>query len=124
MEESELQRTLRSSLEKVTNLPSHSHDAVEKAAARLEDYRYSPMLLIPVNDFIRLTKEELIEEMQRTVDLKESDMREMGFPDGADLTTKKDQQLNLLVHHFSLLSRLRDDEPEAWDEITELYEDD
>lgn len=124
MVESELKQTFKSSIETVNSLPSHPRETIEKTAARLDDYEYSPTLLIPVEDFTRLTKEELIEEMKRTVDLSESDMREVGFTDGADLITKKDQQLNLLVHHFSLLSRLRNDEPEAWDEVTELYEDD
>jgi hypothetical protein len=124
MEEKELQQTLNSSVETVHNLPFHSRDIIESTAKRLEDYRYSPILLIPVDNFIRLTREELIDEMKRTVDLSEAEMRDLGFTDGADLTTKKDQQLNLLVHHFSLLSRLRNDEPEAWDEVEELYEDD
>jgi hypothetical protein len=32
--------------------------------------------------------------------------------------------LNLLLYHYRLLRRLRDDEPEAWDEVNELMEDD
>lgn len=124
MEESQLQQTLESSVETVRNLPAHSREIVEKTAERLDDYKYSPILLIPADNFTRLTKEGIIDEMKRIVDLSDSEMRDMGFIDGADLTTKKDQQLNLLVHHYSLLSRLRNDEPEAWDEVTELYEDD
>ena len=124
MEESELHQTLAAAIETVQDLPSHSGDTIEKTAGRLEDYRYSPILLIPVDNFLRLTKEDLIAEMKRTVELSESEMRDRGFTNGADLTTKKDQQLNLLTHHFALLSRLRDDEPEAWDEVSELFEDD
>ena len=124
MEASEMQQTLEESIEAVRKFPSHSRDTIEKTARRLDDYRYSPILLIPVDNFTRLTKEELREEIQRTAELSESEMQDMGFAEGADFITKKDQQLNLLVHHFSLLSRLRNDEPEAWDEVSELFEDD
>ena len=74
--------------------------------------------------FIRFTKDDLVREMQRTVNLDEEEMRAHGFTDSADLEARKAQQLSLLRYSFSLLSRLRDDEPEAWNEVTELYQDD
>ena len=32
--------------------------------------------------------------------------------------------MKIMLYHFKLLTRLRKNEPEAWDEVNELYEED
>ncbi|MFP3960148.1 MAG: hypothetical protein ACLFUM_06300 [Spirochaetaceae bacterium] len=124
MQTSELKQTLEESIRRVEQLPSHSPDTIESTARRLEETGYAPILLLPVDGFFRLTKGGLIAELKRTAELEDQEMRRFGFADGTDFDTKREQQIRLLVSHFTLLSRLRNDQPEAWDEVTELYEED
>lgn len=124
MDNVSLQKTLEASVRAVQRLPSHGPDTIKATARRLEKIGYSPILIIPVQDFVRLTKGDLIQEMERTVSLDKGEMRALGFSDDADHDAKKAQQLSLLRYFFSLLSRLRDDDPEAWHEVSELYQDD
>ena len=82
------------------------------------------MLIIPVENFIRYTKDDVIREMKKTTSLDESEMAALGFTDGSEHDARKAQQLSLLKYFFSLITRLRDDDPEAWNEVSELYQDD
>lgn len=119
-----LQQTLEASLDAVQRLPSHSPETIEATARRLEKIGYSPMLIIPVEDVLRVTKDDMIREVKRTASLDPGDMAALGFTEDSDLDAKKAQQLSLLRYLFALLSRLRSDDPEAWDEVSELYQED
>ncbi|HKL22090.1 MAG TPA: hypothetical protein VJ904_09805 [Tichowtungia sp.] len=44
--------------------------------------------------------------------------------DLAEKPKTTEQHLNLLFYHYALLQRLRRNQPEAWDEVNELMEDD
>jgi hypothetical protein len=124
MDNANLQQTLDASVRAVEQLPSHSPETIEATAQRLEKIGYSPMLIIPVENVARFAKDDMIREMQRTARLDQSDMAALGFTEDSDLDARKTQQLNLLRYHFALLSRLRSDDPEAWNEVSELYQDD
>ena len=54
----------------------------------------------------------------------EQELQEQGVEIQQDIQEIKLEQIGLLVHHFKLLCRLRQDDPEAWDEVDELYGDD
>lgn len=86
-----------------------SADQIQQAAERLDAMNYQPILLIEPEDFLHITKDQLI-----------SFIREKA-QNNNELT---EQHLNLLVYQYRLLQRLRRDEPEAWDEVNELMEDD
>ncbi len=124
MESANLQQTFDASARAVEQLPSHSPETIDATARRLEKIGYSPMLIMPVENVTRFTKDDMIREMKRTVNLDKGDMAALGFTEDSDLDAKKTQQLNLLRYLFALLSRLRSDDPEAWNEVSELYQDD
>ena len=86
-------------------------EQIEQAAKRLEKIGYQPMLIAAPPDFLRITKTRLLAFINDLV----------ANPGETELT---EQHLNLLLHHYRLLQRLRRDEPEAWDEISELMEED
>ncbi|MFO7780423.1 MAG: hypothetical protein R6W94_02220 [Spirochaetia bacterium] len=124
MDSANLQQTLDASVRAVEQLPSYSPKTIEATAQRLEKIGYSPMLIMPVENVSRFTKDDMIREMKRTVSLDKSNMAALGFTEESHLDAKKAQQLNLLRYLFALLSRLRSDDPEAWNEVSELYQDD
>lgn len=88
-----------------------SNDQIEKTAHRLESITYQPMLIVEPPDFLRITKDRLLAFIDDLV----------ANPGETELT---EQHLNLLLHHYKLLQRLRRDDPDAWDDISELMEED
>lgn len=97
---------------------------IEKTASRLEGMNFSPTLLFPIQNFLRITRNRLLEEFDHTCSLERSELLEMGMPEKEDEELYKDKQLSLMAYWYNLLNQLRRDVPEAWDEINELYEDD
>ena len=86
-------------------------EQIEQAAQRLEKLDYQPMLIVEPPDFLRITKDRLLAFID---DLTAN-------PGEKQLT---EPHLNLLLHQYKLLQRLRRDDPEAWDQISELMEED
>jgi hypothetical protein len=96
-------------LHKIETLPPDAAPAeIEETARELRAMNYQPTLLNEVPDFFHMTKSSLI---QQVVDV-------------AGRTDATEQHLNLLLYHYTLLQRLRCNEPQAWDEVNELMEDD
>jgi hypothetical protein len=56
--------------------------------------------------------------------LKEKDLAGIRLAQEIPADELKRKNIDILVSQFLLLERLRAGEPEAWDEIHELYEDD
>jgi hypothetical protein len=97
---------------------------IQQAAKRLEDLHFTPTLILPVTRFLYFSKTDLLEEIDRVAALTEQEIHEQGVALKRDLQEIKLEQIGMLVYHFKLLTRLRQDQPEAWDEIDELYGDD
>ncbi len=96
-------------LHKIEVLPPDAAPAeIEQTAAELQAMNYQPTLLNEVPDFFHMTKPRLV---QLVVDVA-------GRPEATE------QHLSLLLYHYTLLQRLRRNEPQAWDEVNELMEDD
>lgn len=83
--------------------------AIEQTVDRLNAMNYQPLLLTDTPQFLTFTTSGLREYIQQLTQTQK------------DLS---EQHLSLLLYHYKLLQRLRRDEPEAWDEINELMEDD
>jgi hypothetical protein len=97
---------------------------IQQTAARLETLHFVPTLMLPVPCFLYFSKADLLEEIERVAALSEQDIHAQGIEIEQEAHEIKLEQIGLLVYHFKLLSRLRMDEPKAWDEIDELYGDD
>ena len=95
--------------------------SIELTVKRLTTLHFSPTLIFPTDNFLHFSKQDVLKEIDRVVELSAEE---------ADLDPKKDlnelklEHIGLLVYHFKQLLRLRRDDPEAWDEIGELYEED
>ncbi len=92
-------------------LPVDAEPSVIAETARvLRGMNYSPTLLLEVPGFLEFTKQNLLAELARTRSLPASEINQ--------------KQCELLVYHYELLQRLRRNDPEAWDVVNELFEDD
>ena len=99
-------------------------DRIQHTAKRLEGLHFEPTLILPAKNFTSLSKADILSEIDRVANLSEQDMRALGVHIRQDIQETKLEQIGLLVYHFTLLTRLRQDDPQAWDEIDELYGDD
>jgi len=99
-------------------------DRIEFTAQTLEGKSYEPVLLLRTPGFLRMGRNELEKEIERVRSLSDEEMMAAGFSASADFAEFKAKHLQLLVYHYNLLCRLRNDDPSAWDMINELYEDD
>jgi trans-2-enoyl-CoA reductase len=101
-----------------------SADVIESTASRLEGMSYEPVLLLKTPCFLRMARKDLEAEIQRVNEMTTQEMMAEGFAANANFNEFKAKHLQLLVYHYNLLCRLRNDDPAAWDTINELYEDD
>ena len=98
--------------------------SVEVAANALRSMSYSPTLLFDTPQFITFTKKDLLHEINRVTNLTKNDDSFKTLDEGVDFNEIKLTHIKLLINHFKLLTRLRNDEAETLEEVNELYEDD
>lgn len=109
----------------ITALPDVLDDeCIQQTATRLEGLHFTPTLMLPVARFLYFSKADMLAEIDRAAALTEQDIHELGIEVKEDTQAIKLEQISMLVYHFKLLTRLRQDDAEAWDEIDELYGDD
>ena len=97
---------------------------VEFAAERLARLIWQPELLAPVEDFSRISADRLRDEVLRFLALNDRQVMEETGVVAMDAEKIRLTQASMLVNAAELLWRLRADDPEAWDHIAELYDDD
>lgn len=123
-----MDQTFQNRIEKLRNRVRTLQDVtdtekIKQTAEMLQGMHFNPTLLFRTENFLFFTREDLLKEIDRVASWKTGDLQKQGV--GAeDTETLKLNHVSLLVYHYRLLLRLRKDEPEAWDEINELYEDD
>ena len=112
-------------LEQLEGLPEDvSRERIETVARDLERISYSPSFIIEVDGFLRMGKQELLETARGLCALPDERILKLGLHYSDDASRIRGDQLKILLYQYRLLCGLRADEPEAWDEIHELYEDD
>jgi hypothetical protein len=112
-------------LEAITGITDDaSQERREHVAADLERMSYEPNFIIPVDGFLHMDRNQIISTAQKVFHMPEEEILELGLHYSKDPERIRCDQLKMLSYYYQLLSRLRADEAEAWDEIHELYEDD
>lgn len=95
--------------------------AIEETARRLEDLNYAPTVIFPVDRFLRMKKLELLEKIEDIIILTDEEVYELSPGDPRSYYDLKLRYISTLVYYFKQLARLRRGNPEAWDEVDELY---
>lgn len=98
--------------------------SIQQTVERLVGLHFAPTVMLPTAKFTSFTKVDMLAEIDRVANLTEQALRESGVVISQDVQETKLEHIGLLVYHFKLLTRLRQDDPAAWDEIDELYGDD
>jgi len=94
---------------------------IEETAAKLESLHYAPTVILPVGEFLRMKKIDLLAKIEEIILLTEEEVYELAPGDPRTYFDKKVQFISALVYYFRQLARLRRGVPEAWDEVDELY---
>lgn len=117
---------------RIETLPAHDRNAIDIAAKQLEMLHASFYTGTMDLDLKRMTKDDVLKTIDSLESMDVDAMRSSWMfeppfdsqdPEGW-LKQAKLIRITYLVEQFELVSRLRDDDPEAWDEINELYFDD
>lgn len=103
---------------------SWSRATIDKVAMDLERYGYEPGIFFPVPDFSSYSTDDMTEEIDRIAAMDEEEVSGLTIAEDRSIDEVKRIAIDMLTEQFLLLERLRAGEPEAWDEIHELYEDD
>ncbi|MFP4178514.1 MAG: hypothetical protein ACLFSA_00535 [Spirochaetaceae bacterium] len=106
------------------NSRSWDRSTIDRVALDLERYGYEPGIFFPVPGFASYTKEDMIEEIDGIINMDEEEVQGFALAEERTAEEIKKIAIDMLTAQFLLLERLRAGEPEAWDEIHELYEDD
>lgn len=102
---------LNSIIEEISTLPEDvCKEKIASTKSELEGYNYSPMLTLEVPNFFFATKEDILNFISG---ISQEKMHEL-----------KKEDLSLIVYHYKLLQKLRCNDPESWDHITELMDED
>ncbi len=80
---------------------------------RLEVLHLTPTIILSVPRFLSFSKTDILEEIARVIALTEQEIHTLNVAMKQDIREIKLEQIGLLVYHFKLLTRLRQDEPEV-----------
>ncbi|MFO7850027.1 MAG: hypothetical protein R6V67_08720 [Spirochaetia bacterium] len=106
------------------NSRTWDRSTIDRVALDLERYGYDPGIFFPVPGFASYTAEDMVEEIDRIIDMDEEEVKGFALAEERSVDEIKKISIDMLTDQFLLLEKLRAGEPEAWDEIHELYEDD
>ena len=94
---------------------------IEETAVKLLSLNYTPTVIVPVSQFLRMKKFDLLAKIEELILLTDEEVYELAPGDRRSSLDLKLQFVAALVYYFKQLARLRRDVPEAWDEVDELY---
>ena len=98
-------------IEEIKALPEDAcKERIESTKSELEGYNYSPLFTLDVPNFFTTTKEDILKFVRSISENRRNEIDE--------------EDLSLIVYHYKLLQRLRCNDPESWDHVTELMDED
>lgn len=108
--------------EEVRNLQDEAaQDVIEQTAVRLERLNYAPAVVIPQRNFLRLTKEKLLVEIERILALPDREACALAPNEPKKCEDIRLQCIAVQIYYYKKLILLRQGNLEEWDEIDELY---
>lgn len=108
--------------QKVRDLDDDADAAqIEETALRLEKLNYAPPVIISNDKFLRLTRELLLEEIDRILALPDAEACALAPDEPKKCQDLRLQFISVQIYYYEKLLLLRQGDVETWDEIDELY---
>lgn len=106
----------------VTKLPdTFSPDQIEETAVRLEGLNYAPSVITPNKQFLRLSRQAMLDEIDRVLAMPEEEACALAPGDEKKCNDLRLQFIRVIAYYYEKLILLRQGNAEEWDEIDELY---
>lgn len=121
MDETVLFRKAESLKKEIRDLPEVSSEVIEITAKRLEGLSYAPTTIIEPQQFLRATNDDIIEYIRLECIRPEADFTDICSETGKGHQSIRLEHISVLCYYYKQLTELRQDIPEAWDEVDELY---
>jgi len=96
-------------------------DYAEEVALRLEGLNFTPPVITPIREFIRMRNDDLTEEIDRIVAMPDAEACALAPGDSRKCADLRLQYLTVLLYYYTKLAALRAGNAEEWDEVDELY---
>ncbi len=94
---------------------------VEETAARLEGLNYAPPVIIDLQKFLRLTKDSLLEEIDRILAMPDAEACALAPDNPKECRDLRLQFISVQIYYYEKLMLLRRGDIDTWDEVDELY---
>jgi len=94
---------------------------VEETAARLEGLNYAPPVIIDLKKFLRLTKDSLLEEIDRILAMPDAEACALAPDNPKECRDLRLQFISVQIYYYEKLMLLRRGDIDTWDEVDELY---
>lgn len=120
------QKTFRQQIDELQRQASRLDDnidqsVIEETAARLQRLNFTPPIICPVDTFLTMRNQELLAEIDRILAMPDGEACALA-PDSTEKCGDiRVQFITVLIFYYKKLLQLRQGNPEAWDEIDELY---
>ena len=98
-----------------------SPDVIEDTACRLERLNYAPPVVIPQSTFLRLTKETLLDEIDKILAMPDQEACALAPNEPQKCQDLRIQFISVQIYYYKILLSLRQGDVDAWDEVDELY---
>jgi len=98
-----------------------SAEEIEKTAVRLEKLNYAPSIITPVDRFLRLDRQGLLDEVDRILAMPDQEACALAPDDTRKCEDLRLQFIKVLLFYYEKLISLRKGDADEWDEIDELY---
>ena len=107
---------------KIRSLPdNHSAETIETTAERLEGLNYAPSVITPNKAFLRMNRQDLLDEVDRILQLPEQEACALAPNDEKKCEDLRIQFITVIIYYYEKLLLLRDGNADEWDEVDELY---
>ena len=94
---------------------------IEDTAVRLQRLNFTPPLICPVDRFLRMRNGELLAEIDRILAMPDGEACALAPDNNEKCEDIRVQFITVLIFYYKKLLELRKGNPEAWDEVDELY---
>jgi hypothetical protein len=118
--------------ERLLSLPNHTTDRIKATAEQLRKLHFSFMMGSLDIDIYEMTAPELLGIFEKIAALSFEELQRIPHFEKPYRAGEREQwadyarlqRMEFLLRKYAFLVRLRDDEPEAWDDVNELVFDD
>ena len=94
---------------------------IEETAVRLERLNYAPPVIIDLKRFLRLTRESLLEEIDRILAMPDAEACALAPDNPRECRDLRLQFISVQIYYYEKLMLLRQGDIDTWEEIDELY---